>query len=208
MACPVRRAMPSMRHRQAVRQRTLTPPSQVRLLLAQLDKTPHGCLEHQVSMRGFFVSAFRRIKKRAFPFWGKPFCRLSKKSRPADMCGWTGHIQGNLALRVCEAVRPSARFSGKFCPQGAAAPSASSGRSSEGAAGAALRFSQAGTAPRRENRLSARGGGRTKQPACFWRSAKKYPRRRVPSRILRWSCYPDLNWRPHPYQGCALPTEL
>ena len=25
-----------------------------------------------------------------------------KKSRPADMCGWTGHIQGNLALRVCE----------------------------------------------------------------------------------------------------------
>ena len=55
-----------MRHRQAVRQRTLTPPSQVRLLLAQLDKTPHGCLEHQVSMRGFFVSGFRRIKKRAF----------------------------------------------------------------------------------------------------------------------------------------------
>ena len=23
-----------------------------------------------------------------------------------------------------------------------------------------------------------------------------------------WSCYPDLNRRPHPYQGCALPTEL
>ena len=21
---------------------------------------------------------------------------------PADMCGWTGHIQGNLAPRVCE----------------------------------------------------------------------------------------------------------
>ena len=33
------------------------------------------------------------------------------------MCGWTGHIQGNLPLRVCEAVRPSARFGGKFCPQ-------------------------------------------------------------------------------------------
>src|SRR5699024_6078216 len=29
-----------------------------------------------------------------------------------------GHIQGNLPLRVCEATRPSARFSGKFCPQG------------------------------------------------------------------------------------------
>ena len=36
--------------------------------------------------------------------------RLSKKSRPADMCGWTGHIQGNLPLRVCEAARPSAWF--------------------------------------------------------------------------------------------------
>ena len=22
-----------------------------------------------------------------------------------------------------------------------------------------------------------------------------------------WSCYPDSNWGPHPYQGCALPTE-
>ena len=29
-----------MRHRQAVRQGTLTPPSQVRLLLAQLEKPP------------------------------------------------------------------------------------------------------------------------------------------------------------------------
>ena len=24
---------------------------------------------------------------------------------------------------------------------------------------------------------------------------------------LFWSCYPDLNRGPHPYQGCALPTE-
>src|SRR5699024_1662790 len=31
-----------------------------------------------------------------------PGLRPAKKSRPADMCGWTGHIQGNLALRVCE----------------------------------------------------------------------------------------------------------
>src|SRR5215472_5782281 len=23
-----------------------------------------------------------------------------------------------------------------------------------------------------------------------------------------WSPFPGLNWRPHPYQGCALPTEL
>ena len=39
-----------MRHRQAVRQGTLTPPSQVRLLLAQL-KTPHGGF--RASVRGF-----------------------------------------------------------------------------------------------------------------------------------------------------------
>ena len=36
-------------------------------------------------------------------------------------------------------------------------PAASSGRNRRGAAGAALRFLQAGTAPRRKNRLSARG---------------------------------------------------
>src|SRR5699024_8154514 len=44
--------------------------------------------------------------------------RLSTTSRPADMCGWTGHIQGNGALRVCEAARPSARFSAPFCRKG------------------------------------------------------------------------------------------
>ena len=41
-----------------------------------------------------------------------------KKSRPDDMCIRAGHIQGNLAPRVCEAARPSARFGAKFCPQG------------------------------------------------------------------------------------------
>ena len=40
-----------------------------------------------------------------------------KKSRPADMCGWAGHIQGNLAQGVCE-PQASARFCAKFCPQG------------------------------------------------------------------------------------------
>ena len=25
--------------------------------------------------------------------------------------------------------------------------------------------------------------------------------------LFVWSCYPDSNWGPHPYQGCALPTE-
>ena len=33
------------------------------------------------------------------PFSG---AQAHKKSCPADMCGWTGHIQGNSALRVCE----------------------------------------------------------------------------------------------------------
>src|SRR5215472_18558951 len=26
--------------------------------------------------------------------------------------------------------------------------------------------------------------------------------------LYQWSPFPGLNWRPHPYQGCALPTEL
>ena len=34
------------------------------------------------------------------------------------MYGRTGHLQGNLPLRVCEAARPSAWFSGKFCQKG------------------------------------------------------------------------------------------
>ena len=28
------------------------------------------------------------------------------------------------------------------------------------------------------------------------------------SRLISWSCWADSNCRPHPYQGCALPTEL
>jgi hypothetical protein len=30
----------------------------------------------------------------------------------------------------------------------------------------------------------------------------------APKLHLAWSPEPDLNRRPHPYQGCALPTEL
>ena len=26
--------------------------------------------------------------------------------------------------------------------------------------------------------------------------------------VIEWSCWADSNCRPHPYQGCALPTEL
>ena len=37
---------------------------------------------------------------------------------------------------------------------------------------------------------------------------RKTPRNLSTSGHLSWSCYPDSNWRPHPYQGCALPTEL
>ena len=97
-----------MRHRQAVRQRTLTPPSQVRLLLAQLDKTPHGCLEHQVSMRGFFVSAFRRIKKGP-SLWGKALlvCRgnwLRISPAPARRCTAGSRCRaGRSAGRGCRA---------------------------------------------------------------------------------------------------------
>ena len=34
------------------------------------------------------------------------------------MCVRLRHLQGNLPQRVCEAAKPSARFCGKFCPQG------------------------------------------------------------------------------------------
>ena len=37
-------------------------------------------------------------------------------------------------------------------------------------------------------------------------ATKKSPKTEVFGAL--WSCYPDLNRRPHPYQGCALPTEL
>src|SRR5699024_9194497 len=75
----------------------------------------------------------------------------------------------------------------KFCPQGAAAPSASSGRSSEGAAGAALRFSQAPTVARRETRLSAREpGGRNFCRATARRNG--FPLKRGAGDTLR-GCY-------------------
>ena len=45
-----------MRHRQAVRQGTLTPPSQVRLLLAQLKKARTGCRK-TAFCAGFLVFA-------------------------------------------------------------------------------------------------------------------------------------------------------
>ena len=61
-----------MRHRQAVRQRTLTPPSQVRLLLAQLDKTPHGCWKNPVFLRGFSL------------LWA--FCRCLQRHKIACFC--------------------------------------------------------------------------------------------------------------------------
>ena len=47
---------------------------------------------------------------------------------------------------------------------------------------------------------------RTKNPGNAWcRRRSAYG---IESVRLFWSCYPDSNWGPHPYQGCALPTEL
>src|SRR5699024_5139308 len=75
----------------------------------------------------------------------------------------TGKLSVESVRAALRRVRGSAL---NFVEKGAAAPSASSGRSSEGAAGAALRFSQAPTVARRENRLSAREpGGRNFCPA-------------------------------------------
>ena len=39
------------------------------------------------------------------------------------------------------------------------------------------------------------------------RNQKKTPEIRR-FQVLFWSCWADSNRRPHPYQGCALPTEL
>ena len=44
------------------------------------------------------------------------------------------------------------------------------------------------------------------QPAKSTFCNKKSPKTEVFGDF--WSCYPDSNWGPHPYQGCALPTEL
>ena len=37
---------------------------------------------------------------------------------------------------------------------------------------------------------------------------KKKPQNRCGFKVFLWSCWADSNRRPHPYQGCALPTEL
>ena len=44
-------------------------------------------------------------------------------------------------------------------------------------------------------------------PHCFQHFGnKKAPKTEVFDAF--WSCWADSNRRPHPYQGCALPTEL
>jgi hypothetical protein len=80
-----------MRHRQAVRQGTLTPPSQVRLLLAQLEKKPHECWKIQCSC-GFLFS----VKKGLLILGVLKFQKQYKssieqqKSRPAFVPGGNG----------------------------------------------------------------------------------------------------------------------
>ena len=44
-------------------------------------------------------------------------------------------------------------------------------------------------------------------PHCFARKSKKNSQNHMISGVF-WSCWADSNRRPHPYQGCALPTEL
>lgn len=83
----------SMRHRQAVRQGTLTPPSQVRLLLAQLEQTPHGGF--RASVRGFCCLDGKSYAREAKLFQGPrfPFCRTGRpaalprrKKPPSRLC--------------------------------------------------------------------------------------------------------------------------
>src|SRR5699024_3675455 len=75
------------------------------------------------------------------------------------MCGWMGHIQGNLPLRVCEPLCGECMVQRQILSPGAAAAKRVQWTKQRATAGAALRFSQA--LARRENWLSARGlGGR------------------------------------------------
>ena len=37
---------------------------------------------------------------------------------------------------------------------------------------------------------------------------RKKPQNHCGFKVFPWSCWADSNCRPHPYQGCALPTEL
>ena len=46
---------------------------------------------------------------------------------------------------------------------------------------------------------------RIRSKSC--KKQKKTPET-VGFQVLFWSCWADSNRRPHPYQGCALPTEL
>ena len=46
---------------------------------------------------------------------------------------------------------------------------------------------------------------RIRSKSC--KKQKKTPES-VGFQVLFWSCWADSNRRPHPYQGCALPTEL
>ena len=126
-----------------------------------------------------FISVFQeecRIPSR--PQGSKQPCKLIKKSQPDDMRVRLGYIQGNGAQRVCgtrsgtcavlcsilskRGILGTAELSRCLRQKQA---KRSRGKHSDrilwmkqGAVfGAALRFSQAGTAPRRENRPSARG---------------------------------------------------
>ena len=133
------------------------------------------------SPRFHILPAGRKKAPKVYPF--EAFS-LSKMSRPADMCGWTGHLQGNGALRVCEPP----------CGECAVQRSILSPGGYQGE-----RISAA--------RLRAEMG--SPWSVSLLRHAKS-PEGLSLRGFLHciWSCYPDLNWRPHPYQGCALPTEL
>ena len=52
---------------------------------------------------------------------------------------------------------------------------------------------------------------RQKRAEIPYNSSRKYNAKKLlhlSMQELFWSCYPDSNWGPHPYQGCALPAEL
>ena len=95
------------------------------------DVVPRGGPGGQVPIDGDAVRPGQRIQVRhtnvPFSFWhfgpsipwpGMPCFKLSKKSRPADMRGWTGHILGH---HLPVLIRPSTRIKRNTAPASRAA---------------------------------------------------------------------------------------
>ena len=75
-------------------------------------------ISHNLYFEKFFAVFAQKIRPRQGGS-EKRSVQTVKKSRPADMCGWTGHRQGNSAPGVCEPPLRRVRGSAmNFVPRG------------------------------------------------------------------------------------------